>query len=162
MTDAASAANPMPKWVLQTFTRAHVWLNRLTAGRAFNTLAGRDVCFVTMTGARSRRSLTIPLMYVPHEGAFLLVASMGGAPRHPVWYHNIVAHPTVEIRYRGTRVQCRARLAGPEEKPALWPVCDAHYPPYAEYRARTERDIPIFICTPTTQGSTAKSPPTGS
>ena len=58
MTDAATAANPMPKWLLQTFTRALVWLNRLTAGRAFNTLAGRDVCFVTMTGARSgRRSI---------------------------------------------------------------------------------------------------------
>jgi deazaflavin-dependent oxidoreductase (nitroreductase family) len=148
MSNAAAPARTPPKWLLQTFTRAHVWLNAVSGGRAFNTLAGKDVCFVTMKGARSGRLLTIPLMYVPLGDAVLLVASMGGAPRHPVWYHNIVAHPAIEIRHRGHLVHYHARLARPDEKADLWPVCDAHYPPYADYRARTDRDIPIFVCEP--------------
>jgi deazaflavin-dependent oxidoreductase (nitroreductase family) len=133
---------------LKLFTRTHVFMNRLFGGRALNTLGGRDVCFITMTGAKSGRRLTIPLMYVPHGGGVLLVASQGGAPRNPVWYTNIVKHPDIEVRHRGRVMNLRARLATADEKPALWPVCDARYPPYADYRARTTRDIPIFVCEP--------------
>jgi deazaflavin-dependent oxidoreductase (nitroreductase family) len=134
--------------VLKTATRLHVFLHRLSGGRLFNKLAGDEVCFVTMTGAKSGRRLTIPLMYVPYGQGVLLVASMGGAPKNPVWYGNLVKHPEIEVSQRGRRMQLRARLARPEEKPALWPVCDRHYAPYAEYRKRTSRDIPIFVCEP--------------
>jgi deazaflavin-dependent oxidoreductase (nitroreductase family) len=78
----------------------------------------------------------------------LLVASMGGAPRNPVWYHNIAKHPEITVRHRRRRMKLRARLATPEEKPGLWPICDQHYAPYADYRKRTTRDIPIFVCEP--------------
>ncbi len=139
---------PPPRWILKLFTRMHVFLNRIAGGRAFNTLGGRDVCFVTMTGAKSGRRITIPLMHVPFENGVLLVASQGGAPTNPVWHNNIVAHPDIEVRHRGRAAALRARLAGAGEKGALWPICDAHYPPYADYRARTARDIPIFICEP--------------
>jgi deazaflavin-dependent oxidoreductase (nitroreductase family) len=148
-TAASKAAGaPPPRWVLKAVTRSHVFLHRLTGGRLFNRLGGGDVCFVRMKGARSGRILTIPLMYVPHRDGVLLVASQGGAPRNPVWYHNLVKYPEIEVSHRGHRVDLRARLANPEEKAELWPVCDQHYAPYADYRKRTSRDIPIFVCEP--------------
>ena len=139
---------PPPRWLLKSATRMHVFPNRLSGGRFFNQLAGDEVCFVTMTGAKSGRTRTIPLMYVPHEEGVLLVASQGGAPKNPVWYGNLVKHPEIEVNHRGRRMQLRARLAAPEEKPALWPICDQHYAPYAQYRRRTSRDIPVFVCEP--------------
>jgi len=144
-TDAGS---PPPRWIIKAMTRTHVFLHRLTGGRAFNRLGGDDVCFVTMKGARSGRTRTIPLMYVPYREGVLLVASQGGAPRNPVWYNNLVQHPDIEVSHRGRRMRLRARLATADEKPALWPICDRHYAPYADYRRRTTRDIPIFVCEP--------------
>ena len=145
---AETTQSPPPRWILKLASRTHVFLNRLTGGRKFNTLAGPDVCFVTMTGAKSGRRITMPLMYVPFQGGVLLVASQGGAPKNPVWFNNIAAHPDIEVRHRTEVMKLRARLAAAEEKPALWPVCDACYAPYADYRALTTRDIPIFICEP--------------
>jgi len=75
--------SPPPRWLLKTVARVHVLLHRLSGGRAFNTLSGDEVCFVTMKGAKSGRTLTIPLMYVPYRDGLLLVASLGGAPRNP-------------------------------------------------------------------------------
>jgi deazaflavin-dependent oxidoreductase (nitroreductase family) len=135
-----------PRWFLKGMTRVHVFLHRLTGGRYFNSLGGNDVCFVTMTGARSGRRITIPLMWVPYEEGVLLVASQGGAPKNPGWFFNLVKHPDIEVRHRTERMRLRARLATSEEKPALWPLCDERWPGYADYRARTTRDIPIFVC----------------
>jgi F420H(2)-dependent quinone reductase len=143
------APKSLPRTFVKLFTRSHVFLSRLSGGRAFNTLGGDEVCFVTMRGAKSGRRLTIPLMYVPHGDGVLLVASAGGAPRNPTWYANLVKHPDIEVRHRTDKsLKLRARLARAEEKSALWPICDASYAPYADYRARTTRDIPIFVCEP--------------
>ena len=139
--------NP-PKWVLKAISRSHIFLNRLTMGKLFNTMQGDEVCFVTMTGARSGREITMPLMWLPYNQGALLVASRGGSPGHPVWYYNIAKNPDITIRHRGRKLSLRARLATPEEKPTLWPICDSHYAPFADYRARTDRDIPIFVCEP--------------
>ncbi len=147
-TESPSAGRLPPRWALKTMTRVHVLLHRLAGGRAFNKLQGAEVCFVTMTGAKSGRSRTIPLMYVPYQGGVLLVASQGGAPRNPVWYGNLVKHPDIQVNHMGRGMKLRARLATAEEKPGLWPICDQHYAPYAEYRKRTPRDIPIFVCEP--------------
>lgn len=147
MTDKTGEKLP-PRWLLKLISRTQVLLNRLSGGRAFNTLGGDEVCFVTMTGAKSGRTLTLPLMYVPYGQGVLLVASQGGAPRNPVWYNNLVAHPDITVRHRGQTMKLRARLAGVEEKPGLWPLCDSCYAPFADYRARTTRDIPIFVCEP--------------
>jgi deazaflavin-dependent oxidoreductase (nitroreductase family) len=146
-------AAPPPRWVLKAATRTHVFLHLLSGGRFFNRLGKDDVCFVTMTGARSGRTITIPLMYVPHEGGVLLVASQGGAPKNPVWYKNLVKHPDISVSHRGRKMKLRARLAESDEKPDLWPLCDQRYAPYADYRARTDRDIPIFVCEPAGGGS---------
>ncbi len=145
---SAGAGAPPPRWVVKTMARLHLFLSRLTGGRLFNSFGGNDVCFVMMTGAKSGRTLTVPLIYVPYRDGVLLVASLGGAPRNPVWYHNLVKHPEIEVRHRHHRMKLRARLAAREEKPELWPICDQYYAPYADYRKRTTRDIPIFVCEP--------------
>ena len=145
---AADTGSIPPRWALKLMTRTHVLLNRLSGGARFNTLSGDEVCFITMTGAKSGKSITIPLMYVPYKEGVLLVASQGGAPKNPVWYNNLVKHPDISVQYRGKPMKLHARLAQPAEKPALWPICDAEYAPYADYRARTDRDIPIFVCEP--------------
>ncbi len=145
--DAKDRGKPPPRWVLKAMTRLHVLLHRLTGG-GLNKLGGDEVCFVTMTGAKSGRKLTVPLMYVPHGEGVLLVASQGGAPKNPVWYHNLVKHPDIEVEHRGDRKRLHARRAEPAEKATLWPICDRHYAPYADYRNRTTRDIPMFVCEP--------------
>jgi F420H(2)-dependent quinone reductase len=150
---AAKPAQGPPRWFMKAMTRTHVFLHRLSGGRRFNTLNGDEVCFVTMKGAKTGRMLTLPLMHVPYRNGVLLVASLGGAPKNPVWYHNIVAHPDIEVRHRTTTRALHARLARAEEKAALWPICDACYAPYAQYRARTTRDIPIFVCEPRSSAS---------
>ncbi|MCP5066668.1 MAG: nitroreductase family deazaflavin-dependent oxidoreductase [bacterium] len=151
MTDSSPRSDtgaPPPRWVLKVVTRAHVLLHRLTGGRRFNTLSGDEVCFVTMKGAKSGRTLTFPLMYVPYRDGVVLVASQGGAPKNPVWYANLVKHPNIEVSHRGDHMKLCARLATAEERPAIWPLCDEHYAPFADYRARTDREIPIFVCEP--------------
>ena len=144
-TPAAPGAPP-PRWLLKTMTRVHVLLHRLSGGRGFNSLGGYDVCFVTMKRAKSGRTITLPLMYVPYRAGVLLVASQGGAPTNPAWFFNLVKYPDIAVSQGGRRMTLRARVATAEEKPDLWPLCDQHYAPYADYRARTSRDIPIFVC----------------
>jgi F420H(2)-dependent quinone reductase len=137
-----------PKWIFKLISRMHIFLNRITFGKFFNTLSGKDVCFVTMTGAKSGRRITMPLMWVPYGEGVLLVASQGGAPKHPAWYHNIVKHPDVAVRHRGKVQKLSARVADDAEKLTLWPICDSYFAPYADYRKRTARDIPVFVYEP--------------
>ena len=96
-----SAGAPPPRWIVKSMTRLHKFLHSLSGGRMFNSFGGDDVCFVTMTGAKSGRSLTIPLMYIPYQEGVLFVASQGGAPRNPAWYFNLVKHPDIKINYHG-------------------------------------------------------------
>ena len=147
-TASAGDGQAPTSWVLKTVTRVHVFLHRLTGGRYFNTLSGDEVCFVTFRRGKSGKMLTIPLMYVPYGEGVLLVASQGGAPKNPGWYSSLVKNPDIAVDHRGRKMQLRARVAAPEEKAALWPICDEHYAPYADYRKRTPRDIPIFVCEP--------------
>jgi len=117
-------------------------------GASMGKMQGHDICVVTMTGAKSGRRRDVPLMYVPYKQGVLLVASLGGAPKNPDWYWNLVKNPDIDVRVKDQTLRLRARLATAAEKPALWPICDQHYPPYADYRMRTERDIPVFVCEP--------------
>lgn len=142
------AGNPPPRWVLKLFTRINVWVYRLSGGRLMNELSGMPIVLVEMTGAKSGRSRTIPLMYVPNGEGFLLVASQGGAPKHPVWYHNLIANPDIRITFGGRSTAMRALVVGDVDKPALWKICCDYYPPYAQYQQRTDRPIPVFNCQP--------------
>ena len=141
-----SPGRPAPRRALKFLAKSHVFLHRLTGGRLFNTMEGNEVCFVTMTGAKSGREITMPLLYLPYGDGVLLVASQTGRDKNPLWYNNISKHPDIEVRHRRDKLKLRAREASSEEKAALWPLCDEMYADFALYRARTNRDIPIFIC----------------
>ena len=140
--------SPIPPWLFRIVARLHTFLNRLTGGRRFNTYLDKEVCFVTMKGAKSGRLRTIPLMYIPYKDGLLLVASQGGAHKNPDWYYNVLKHSEIAVNHRGRGMKLVACLATAEEKADLWPICDQHFPPFAEYRTRTNRDIPIFVCEP--------------
>lgn len=145
----------MSDWQMRLLKRLMLPFSRWNArrylasdGRSMGQLRGRDICVASMTGAKSGKRRDVPLMYVPYGEGVLLVASLGGAPKHPTWYHNLVSHPDVDVRVKDRTLRLRARLATPAEKAAVWPICVAHYPDYASYQARTDRDIPVFICEP--------------
>ena len=89
---------------------------------------------------------------VSHPRTFLVVASMGGAPVHPQWYRNLVAEPRAEIQVRGDHLPVVARTAAPDEKPRLWDIVRAVWPNYDTYQARTDRDIPVVVLSPVTDG----------
>ena len=108
----------------------------------------RPVVLLTMIGATSGKVRKVPVMRVEHDGVYLAVASKGGAPEHPQWFHNLLAHPDVEIQDDRASSPVRARLVSGEERGPWWERAVAAYPPYAEYQTKTEREIPLFVIEP--------------
>jgi deazaflavin-dependent oxidoreductase (nitroreductase family) len=121
-----------------------------TGGREANTLrdTGLPIIVVTTRGNKSGKLRKIPLMRVEHDGAYALVASMGGAPKNPVWYHNLVADPeSVVIQDGDEPFPVDIHEADGDERAEWWERAVAAYPPYADYQAKTTRRIPVFIAT---------------
>ena len=106
---------------------------------------GLPTLLLTTIGRRSGQSRTTPLIYGQDGDRYLVVGSRGGAPEHPQWYRNLLAQPRVQVQVLGDRFQARARPASAAEKPALWQQMVQLLPPYAEYQARTTREIPVVI-----------------
>ncbi|MBC9822732.1 nitroreductase family deazaflavin-dependent oxidoreductase [Terrabacter sp. MAHUQ-38] len=106
------------------------------------------VVLLTMRGARTGAVRKVPLMRVEHEGTFAAVASKGGAPEHPQWYRNMLAHPDIELQAGTETVPVRARELSGEERDQWWERCVAAYPPYAQYQTKTDRLIPVFVLEP--------------
>ena len=149
------AENPMTeqevkrfRLFLKPFSRFNSFVYKLTGGRVMGRLQGRPVMLVTMTGARSGKPRTIPLMYVPYKDGVIVVASQGGAPRSPVWMNNLIENPDVFVQYKSKKMNLRARRADDVEKAEVWPVCVEHYREYDDYQKRTDRNIPVFVCEP--------------
>ncbi|MFV0460652.1 MAG: nitroreductase family deazaflavin-dependent oxidoreductase [Actinomycetales bacterium] len=106
----------------------------------------RPVVVVTMLGAKSGKLRRVPLMRVEHDGSYAAVASKGGAPEHPAWFHNIATNPDVLVQDGTTTTPMRARMLEPgQERDAWWERAVAAYPPYAEYQTKTDRLIPVFV-----------------
>ncbi len=118
-----------------------------SGGTAGTTLRGMPVIILTTLGAKSGKIRKTPLMRVEHDGEYAVVASLGGAPKHPVWYFNIVAEPHVELQDGPEKHDYTAREVTGEEKALWWERAVAAYPPYAEYQEKTEREIPLFVLT---------------
>ncbi|MGA1837216.1 nitroreductase family deazaflavin-dependent oxidoreductase [Herbiconiux sp. 11R-BC] len=118
-----------------------------SGGTAGTTLRGMPVIILTTLGAKSGKIRKTPLMRVEHDGDYAVVASLGGAPKHPVWYFNIVAEPHVELQDGPEKHDYTAREVTGEEKALWWERAVAAYPPYAEYQEKTEREIPLFVLT---------------
>lgn len=130
-------------------SRDQVALYESSGGTDGTDLGGLPVVIVTMRGARTGALRKVPLMRVEHEGTYAVVASRGGAPEHPLWYHNLVAHPDVELQDGAAREDFVAREVSGAERELWWGRSVAAYPPYAEYAERTERLIPVFVLEPT-------------
>lgn len=112
------------------------------------TIQGRPVVVVTSRGARSGKLRKNPVMRVEHEGRYAAVASLGGAPEHPQWYHNLLAEPLVELQDGAVKRDYIARLLDGEEKQQWWERAVDAFPNYEHYRAKTKRDIPVFLLEP--------------
>ena len=114
---------------------------------------GLPVIIVTHRGRRTGAVRKTPLMRVADGHNYILVASQGGAPKHPVWYHNLKADPEVEIRDKTEVYAMRVReVVDPDERERLWKIAVSAYPPYQEYQDKTSRVIPIFVAEPAAKG----------
>jgi F420H(2)-dependent quinone reductase len=119
-----------------------------SGGTRANTLRGYPIVVVTMRGARSGKVRKVPLMRVEHDGRYLAVASLGGAPQHPAWYHNLRAHPQAQVQDGAAVVDTTVRELDGEERALWWDRAVAAFPSYADYQRRTERQIPLFLLEP--------------
>jgi deazaflavin-dependent oxidoreductase (nitroreductase family) len=111
-------------------------------------LQGKPVILLTTVGAKTGKIRKTPLMRVEHGGEYAVVASLGGAPKNPVWYHNIKAHPRVELQDGIVNKDYEAREVFDDEKAAWWERAVAAWPDYANYQTKTDRQIPVFVLTP--------------
>jgi deazaflavin-dependent oxidoreductase (nitroreductase family) len=127
------------------WARRQAELFEASGGSEGNLLQGRPIILLTSVGARSGRLRKTPLMRVEHDGAYAVVASLGGAPRHPVWYFNLVKQPHVELQDGAVKRDYLAREVTGEEKAAWWERAVAAWPAYADYQRKTEREIPVFV-----------------
>jgi F420H(2)-dependent quinone reductase len=125
--------------------RDQVELYERSGGTQGTTMRDMPVVILTTVGAKSGKIRKIPLMRVEHEGAYAVVASQGGAPEHPVWYHNLVADPRVELQDGPVRRDMTAREVTGEEKAQWWERAVAAFPDYADYQKKTGRQIPVFV-----------------
>lgn len=130
------------------WARKQAELYESTDGAKGGDLRGRPIVVLTSVGARTGKLRKTALMRVEHEGVYAVVASMGGAPKHPVWYHNLKAQPHVELQDRATKRDYTAHEAVGEEKALWWARAVEAWPDYAVYQTRTARQIPVFVLEP--------------
>jgi deazaflavin-dependent oxidoreductase (nitroreductase family) len=132
--------------VLGPLMRGHAALYRATDGRVGGNLPGLPaLLLLDHVGAKSGTQRTTPLVYMPVDDDFLIVASKGGHPSHPSWLHNLRAHPETSVQIGRDRIPVRAREASASETEALWPRAADYNPPWGRYRERTSREIPLVL-----------------
>lgn len=137
------------RFAARVYGRLNLVVYKWSGGRLMNKgPANKPICLVAMTGRKTGKKREVPLMHVPHGEQEILVASLGGTSKNPTWYYNLKANPDITITVDGTERAYLAREGSPDEKAALWPVIVDAYPPYDTYQARSDRDIPVFICDP--------------
>jgi deazaflavin-dependent oxidoreductase (nitroreductase family) len=119
-----------------------------TGGAEGATLQGKPIVLVTTIGAKTGSVRKVPVMRVEHAGSYAVVASKGGAPQHPSWYHNLVAHPNVTLQDGPTKLDYVAREVSGAERDEWWARAVEAWPDYARYQQRTDRLIPVFVLDP--------------
>jgi deazaflavin-dependent oxidoreductase (nitroreductase family) len=153
-----SAKNPKPwtkrqeqlaKPVIRIMSGLNTWLYRLSGGKIWGRwLQGAPIMLMTTTGRKTGQPHTTPLLYLREGDDLVTVASKGGMANHPLWFRNLEVNPDVEIEIGTQKQSMRARRATDEEKTRLWPKLVAMYSDYADYQARTARNIPVVIISP--------------
>ncbi|OBI94789.1 nitroreductase family deazaflavin-dependent oxidoreductase [Mycobacterium asiaticum] len=155
--DAPSGlTSPVTAKVMKYASKGHVAVFKLTNGRIGNKWrigAGLRKPVPTLLlehrGRKSGREFTTPLLYLANGDDFVIVASQGGMPKNPQWYHNLVANPDTRIHVKGQRnIEVSARVAAPDERAELWPRLVDLYADFAKYQSWTEREIPVVILSP--------------
>ncbi|CAM2825388.1 nitroreductase [Mycobacterium intermedium] len=119
-----------------------------SGGTEATELQGKPVILLTTVGAKTGKLRKTPLMRVEHDGEYAVVASLGGAPKHPVWYHNVKKNPRVELQDGPVTRDYEAREVFGDEKATWWERAVEVWPDYAKYQEKTERQIPVFVLTP--------------
>jgi F420H(2)-dependent quinone reductase len=133
---------------VRTLSSVHRILYSASGGRLGRRIVGMPVLLLTTVGRRSGRTRTVPLTYFEDGDALVLVASYGGRPLNPAWFENLLASPDVDVRIGREVTRMRARRATPEERARLWPRIVGTYGGYATYQAKTDREIPLAVLTP--------------
>ena len=119
-----------------------------SGGTSGTTLMGMPVVVLTTKGAKSGKIRKTPLMRVENGGEYAVVASLGGAPKHPVWYYNVKSNPEVELQDGPAKQDMVAREVTGDEKARWWEIAVGAFPNYADYQKKTERQIPVFVLSP--------------
>ena len=138
----------LPPWIkehielyLKDGEAAHLWDAKHGGYDALLT-----TLLLTTTGRKSGRPLMLPLIYRNTDaGAYCIIASKGGAPAHPAWFHNLKANPVVKVKVANEEFAAKARIVQGDERAALWETMAAYYPPYNDYQAATDREIPVVL-----------------
>jgi deazaflavin-dependent oxidoreductase (nitroreductase family) len=130
------------------WSRKQVELIESTDGEQGGDLRGRPVVVLTSVGAKTGKLRKTALMRVEHDGVYAVVASLGGAPKNPVWYHNLKKNPHVELQDRATKRDYAAREVTGGEKALWWERAVEAWPDYAVYQTKTDRQIPVFVLDP--------------
>ena len=130
------------------WARENAELYMQSGGTQGTELRGKPVILLTTIGAKSGKLSKTPLMRVEHDGEYAVVASLGGAPKNPVWYYNIVKNPRVELQDGTETGDYDAREVFGDEKALWWQRAVEAFPDYADYQRKTDRDIPVFVLTP--------------
>ena len=133
---------------LPVLTPAHRALLRLSRGALGGRGLGYRFLLLDHVGRRSGEARSTPLLYVEHEGRYLVVASNAGQDHHPAWWLNLQSRPDASVQIDGRSLAVRARQAGPEEAPRLWPVVIAAFRQFESYRQGTDREIPLVVLEP--------------
>ena len=128
--------------------REHAERYMASGGTEGADMKGKPVILLTTVGAKTGKIRKTPLMRVEHDGEYAVVASLGGAPKHPVWYYNIKANPRVELQDGADTDDYEAREVFGDEKATWWERAVEAWPDYADYQRKTDREIPVFVLTP--------------
>ncbi len=131
-----------------SFAADQVEMYEKSGGTEGTELQGAKVVILTTRGRHSGKIRKTPLMRVEHDGKYAVVASLGGAPKHPVWYYNLVAHPEVTLQDGPDVYEMKARELTGAERDEWWKYAVAAWPAYDDYQAKTERVIPVFVLEP--------------
>ena len=138
--------NSLVESVFGPLLTVHQWLYEHSDGRIGASLGGRPMLLLRTVGRRTEQPRTAALLYVRDGDAYAVIASKGGAPQHPGWFHNLTAQPNVEIQVGRERISVRARVAQGEERSRLWARADeVNQGQYAAYQSRTKRAIPVIV-----------------
>jgi F420H(2)-dependent quinone reductase len=134
--------------MLKLFSQLNVFLYKASGGRLGGRFKGAPVLLLTTTGRKTGKSRTTPLLYGEDAGRYVVVASVGGAPKHPAWYLNLGGDAAATIQVGGRKLSVRGETASPEERARLWTLMTRLYPGYDAYQAKTSREIPVVVLTP--------------